>query len=89
MLRPDGTKAIISNIYQKNIDITSLGEHQRIKVNRASNRALENNRVEHSTSLISIETMEELDKKLLDIMRSYVQDIFENTYNQIINELSD
>ena len=33
--------------------------------------------------------MEEQDKKLLEIMKNYLQDIFDNTYNEIINELSD
>ena len=43
MQRPDGTKAIISNIYQKNIDLTSLGDHQRMKINKAAGRGQANN----------------------------------------------
>ncbi len=33
---------IVSNIYQKNIDVNSLGQHQKLKLNRKSGRQLAN-----------------------------------------------
>lgn len=43
-----------------------------MKINRGGNRAQNNNYIDHEKSLISIETMQEEDKNLLEIMKNYL-----------------
>lgn len=44
--RPDGTRVMLTNIYQKTIDVTNLGKHQRQKSNALVGKKAKQNKIE-------------------------------------------
>ena len=84
--RPDGTRVMLTNLYQKNFDVTNLGRHQRAKHARAV-RTDNENIIEAQKSLIQIDSLEQTDRDLLETVKAYLVDILDNTYNSLVNEI--
>lgn len=84
--RPDGTRLMLKNLYQKNFDVTNLGKHQRARPARGGRIAAENV-VEAQKSLIQVDSLEETDRKLIKAIKAYLVDILENTFNNLVNEI--
>lgn len=45
------------------------------------------NKIEHADTIIKIGSLQEEDKKLLEVIRKYLDDILENTYNYLLKEV--
>ncbi len=78
---------MLNNIYQKNIDINNLGKHQRRKAHSIVGKNNKINQIEGQKQLIDEASMEDLDRKLLLIIKNYLIDILDNTYNAMINQI--
>ena len=84
MTRADGTQALVQNIYQQKVDTTQLGgKVQRLKPNVGKQSAVA--RVEQQHLLVDLACLEQADKDVLNVMREYLDDILENTYNALVN----
>ncbi len=67
--RPDGSRAIVSNLYQSNIDKTNLEGHQKKKPKTAGFRGKKSEyRIEAQRPIVEISSMDSTDRKLLSII---------------------
>jgi len=87
--RPDGTRMMIHNIYQKSIDTNNLGKKQRQKSNALMGKKNKANVISGETQIINEVAMQDSDRKLIEIIKSYLNDMLANTYNALINEVFD
>ena len=85
--RADGSRCMVNNIYQKSIDSTNLGKKQRQKSNAVMGKNNKLNKIVTNELLVNEATLEESDRNLLKIMKDYVNDMLDNTYNPLINEV--
>ena len=77
---------MLTNLYQKNFDVTNLGKHQRAKPSHAGARA-KDGIIEAQKSLIQIDSLEQTDRDLIKTMKGYLVDMLDNTYNNLVNEI--
>jgi len=66
--RPDGTRIMLQNIYQKSIDPTNLGKHQRQKSNAIHGKKNKLNKIETNDMLINEAALKQSDRDLLAIL---------------------
>ena len=87
-MREDGSSALISNIYQTNIDVNQVQRKQRIRPN-AKESGNPNNRIESNEAALIINdaALEDSDKKLLEILKNHLIDLLDNSYCGLIEQL--
>lgn len=85
--RADGTRQMVNNIYQKSIETTDLTKKQRMKSNVIHGKKNKQNIIDGMHKIVEEAAMEDSDRLLLEIMRNYLDDVLENTYNHLINEV--
>ena len=85
--RPDGSRIMVNNIYQKSVDITNLGKRQRQKSNALIGKKAKQNTIEGDKSIINEASLEDTDRKLIKIIKNYLIDMLDNCYNALINEI--
>lgn len=78
---------MLSNIYAKNIDVNALGSKQRKKTNALLGKNNKQNKIETDQQIVDEAALQESDRELLEVMKGFLQDILENTYNPLITEL--
>lgn len=79
---------MLQNIYQKSIDSTNLGKHQRQKSNAIMGKKNKLNKIETNQMLVNEASLNDTDRDLLGIMKDYLNDMLENKiYNALINEI--
>ena len=86
MFRSDGTSKIVTNIYQKNIDMDDLGKSQLKKPTRGPGKD-QNNVIEASTSIIEDAAKDQDDEKLLQILNNYLIEMLQSSYCPLVEEL--
>ena len=78
--------AIFHNIYAKSFDTENLGNKQRIKPGGINKRQA-GNKIESHQTIINEANLQDSDRKLITVIKNYLFDILENTYNALINEI--
>ena len=78
---------MVNNIYQKSIDSNNLGKKQRQKSNAVVGKNNKLNKIVTNELLVNEATLEESDRNLLKIMKDFANDMLDNTYNALINEV--
>lgn len=78
---------MVGNIYQKSIDLNNLGNKQRVKSNTIMGKKNKENIIGGQEKLVQEGALTDSDRELLVILKNYINDILENTYNAIINEV--
>lgn len=79
---------MLQNIYQKSIDSTNLGKHQRQKSHTVIGKKNKLNKIETNQMLMNEASLNDTDRDLLAIMKDYLNDMLENKiYNALINEI--
>lgn len=69
------------------MEVTNLGKHQRAKNPRQGARAKKENVIGAQESLFQIDALEDSDKQLIEVIKTYLVDILDNTYNNLVNEI--
>lgn len=88
IMREDGSSALVSNIYQSNIDINTVPKNQRRKPQ--ARKASDQNQVidgPESSNIINEAALEQSDKKLLELLKNHLIDLLDNSYCGLIEQL--
>ena len=87
--RPDGSKMMVTNIYQKNFDTNNLGKKQRQRATHIGHKNQKANVIHSEQQLVRDACLEVNDKKLMQILREYLNDMLDNSiYNSLVQEVS-
>jgi hypothetical protein len=78
---------MVNNIYQKSIEVNNLCKKQRMKSNAVIGKKNKANMIEGQQKIIQEGALLDSDRELLAILRNYLDDILENTYNPLVNEV--
>lgn len=78
---------MLTNIYAKNLDVINLGKHQRANNAKVGFKMKKENIIGAHSSLLHIDALQESDRQLIEVIKTYLVDILENTYNNLVNEI--
>ena len=86
--RDDGSSALVSNIYQTNIDINTIPKNQRHKPK--ARKASDNNQTfeaPENSKIINDIALDQSDKRLLELLKNHLIDLLDNSYCGLIEQL--
>lgn len=87
--REDGTTMSINNIYNKQIDTNLNPKYQRRKPGRNGPKALKDVKkvIEAPEPIIDDGAVDESDENLLQVIKDYLFDMLEHSYNPLFEQL--
>lgn len=83
--RADGSSKMVTNIYQKQIDVNDFGN--KVKTAPKKSTKDESKAIMAEELLIGNATMDDKDKQLLSMLHTHLIDLIENSYNSLCEEL--
>jgi len=91
IMRDDGTSMSVNNIYNKQIDTNINAKYQRRKPTRNGSKALKDVKkvIEAPQQIIDDGAVDESDEKLLVVIKDYLFDLLEHSYNPLFEQLFD
>lgn len=89
IMREDHSSAIISNIYQHNIDVNAVQKSHRPRAagGRKTNNPSQAIESAENNHIINEGALEKSDKKLIELLKNHLVDLLENSYCGLVEQL--
>lgn len=87
-MRDDGSSALVTNIYQQNIDINEVKKNKKAPLTRQAKDQKSIIEAPQNNLIVNDAAMEESDKKLLSLLKTHLLDLLENSYCGFIEQVS-